>query len=140
MKCKPTQVPWSVTKIRHGWRTQREPKCQGTAGWIERTSRLVLGMSLAALWSMTAPASATAIGYDFDSMMWSSGFSLGHMFLGGAMMLAFWGVLVLLVLGIYRLSSLEPRQGPGAAARGFQFANLEEQYVRDDIDRDEPGK
>lgn len=66
--------------------------------------RHILGLSLTALWIVIKPVNASAIGYGDNFMGWGSRFDLGHMLFSGAMMIAFWGAIVVLFVAIQMCS------------------------------------
>lgn len=99
--------------------------------------RHILGMSLTVLWIVIQPATASAIGYGDNFMGWGSGFGLGHMFFGGAMMIAFWGAIVLLFVVIHRCSDSQRQRLHCASGQDPSLSDLNEQYARGDIDHDE---
>ena len=69
--------------------------------------------------------------------MYEEGFGFGHMFFGGAMMIAFWGaVIVLVILAVRWLGDSRP----GEKQHGVLDAPmriLEERYARGEIDHGE---
>lgn len=99
--------------------------------------RQFLGMLLTVLWIVIEPATASAIGYGDNFMGWGSSFGLGHMFFGGAMMIAFWGAIVLLFVALHRFSGSRIQQLHSASGQGLLLSNLNERYARGDIDHDE---
>ena len=99
--------------------------------------RQIIGMSLTTLWIVIEPATASAIGYGDNFMGWGSSFGLGHMFFSGAMMIAFWGVIVLLFVAIHRCSGSRRQQLHCASAPDLFLSDLNKRYARGDIDHDE---
>ncbi len=99
--------------------------------------RQTLGMLLTVMWIVIEPATAAAIGYGDNFMGWGSSFGLGHMFFGGAMMIAFWGAIVLLFVVIHRFSGSRTEQLHSASKQSLSLSVLNERYARGDIDHDE---
>ncbi len=90
-----------------------------------------------ALLTLIGLSSAHADGFG-DSRFWGEGFGMGHMFFGGAMMIAFWGAIILLVvLGIRWISGSGSRSQDDVSSRSSSLRILEERYARGDIDHDE---
>lgn len=70
--------------------------------------------------------------------MYEEGFGFGHMFFGGAMMIAFWGaVIVLVVFAVRWISASQTRARDDASAQSSSLRILEERYARGDLDHDE---
>lgn len=99
--------------------------------------RQIFGMLLTVMWIVIEPTTAAAIGYGDNFMGWGSSFGLGHMFFGGAMMIAFWGAIVLLFAAIHRFSGSRTEQLHSASKQSLSLSLLNERYARGDIDHDE---
>lgn len=69
--------------------------------------------------------------------MFDEEFGFGHMFFGGAMMIAFWGAVIVLVVLAVRWLSDSRSSGTDGGAPDAPLRILEQRYARGEIDHDE---
>jgi len=65
------------------------------------------------------------------------GWGGGHMIFGSLMMVAFWGLVVLLVVLIVRRVGGDPNEGTAAASKNPALDILQARFARGDIEKDE---
>jgi putative membrane protein len=99
-----------------------------------KTMAIRTGLFLAGL---LVPWAAQAQEYNERAHMWGDGWGWGQMIFGGAMMIAFWGVIILLiVLAVRWLGSVG--HGSSSGSSGKRAADiLRERFARGEIDKTE---
>lgn len=84
------------------------------------------------------PLVAQAQGYPDRSHMWDGGWGWGHMIFGSAMMIIFWGVIILLiVLAVRWLGGVGRAGHPPGSSGGTAVDILRERFARGEIDKTE---
>jgi len=103
---------------------------------MKRRLRLVLIAAIAALAALPALAQADAgrAGYWHDGWSWG----WGHMMFGGFMMVAFWGVIIVLIVLAVRWLGSSSAQGRADSTSGKAALDiLAERFARGEIDKAE---
>ena len=84
------------------------------------------------------PLVAQAQGYPDHSHTWDGGWGWGHMVFGSAMMIIFWGVIILLiVLAVRWLGGVGRGGHPTGPSEGAAVDILRERFARGEIDKAE---
>jgi putative membrane protein len=82
-----------------------------------------------------APATAGAQMYGYQPGWGSGSWGLGHMAIGGLLLVLFWGTVIVLVVLAVRWLGGGAHQPPGARRAALDI--LEERFARGEIDKDE---
>lgn len=91
-----------------------------------------------ALSGLVVPLAAEAQGFPDRPYMWDDGWGWGHMIFGSAMMVAFWGVIILLiVLAVRWLGSAGHGVPPSGPVGKTAVDILKERFARGEIDKAE---
>lgn len=88
-------------------------------------------IALALIFGGILPARADGFG------MFDEEFGFGHMFFGGAMMIAFWGAVIVLVVLAVRWLTDSRESKTDSTAPDAPLRVLEQRYARGEIDHDE---
>ena len=93
------------------------------------------------LTGLLVPLTAQAQGYPDRSYVWGGGWGWGHMIFGSAMMIAFWGVIILLIVLAVRWLGGFGHGGVGHGGAGSASKTavdiLKERFARGEIDKAE---